>query len=170
MKRFFIIFLTLSLLQTFTSCGRSRSAADVVSKIIGAEVGLPSGQLYSFYASEGDEGYVPNDMLLSVYGFDLDLKGLEDGAFWLSEGFHPFEAAVFICYDYRSAEDIAIHLKNRLALLQNNAAEASALCKMTVEEYRNYVDHGVVLISGDCVAFIVSSDPRTAKRTFLNAG
>ena len=170
MKKFFIVLLAFSLLLSLTACQRKRSAADTVTEIVNAEACRPSGQLYSFSTAEGDEGYAPNDMLLSVYGFDRSLNGLEDGAVWLSESFHPFEAAVFVCSDYRSSEDVAIHLKNRLALLQSNAAEAAEMCKMSVEEYRDYVDHGVVIISGDLVALIVSSDPRTAKRTFLSAG
>ena len=170
MKRFFIVFLAFSLLLSLTACQKKRSAANAVSEIVDAEACRPSGQLYYLSAKEGDEGYAPDDMLLSVYGFDRSLKGLEEGAVWLSECFHPFEAAVFVCSDYRSAEDVAIHLKNRLALLQSNAAEAAELCKMKVEEYRNYVDNGIVIISGDRVALIVSSDPRTAKRAFLSAG
>ena len=168
MKRFFALLLSVSITLTLVACREKSSTPDIISAIIDAEIGAPSGMLYRLSASEGEIDYASDTMLKNTYGFDRSLKGLEDGAFWISGGFHPFEAAVFLCRDYRSAEDIALHLKNRLRSLQSNVYEASAFCKMTPEEYKSYVDNGMVLISGDHVSLVISSDPKTAKRAFLN--
>ena len=169
MKRFFALLLSLSVMLTLTACGEERSTFDIVSAIVDGETGSPSGMLCRLSATEGEIDYASDTMLKDTYGFDRSLKGLEDGALWLSGGFHPFEAAVFLCRDYRSSEDIALYLKNRLRTLQSNVYEASSLCKMTPEEYRSYVDNGIVLIAGDYVALVISSDPKAAKRVFLNA-
>lgn len=168
MKRIITTLLTISVIFTLASCKKPASPAEAVSAIVDAETGRPAGKLYRLSSSEGENGYVSDLMIADVYGFDRSLKGLEDGAIWLSESFHPFEAAVFLCGDYRSAEDIALSLKNRLRTLQMNASEASAFCEMTDTEYKSYVDRGIVIISGELVAFIISSDPEAAKKAFLN--
>ena len=152
-----------------TSCGSGASAESVAETLCRQEVGLPSGIIYTFNASEGATNFLSDDMLLGIYGFDRSLKGLTDGAVRFSSGFHPCELAVFVCEDFRSAEDIALHLKNRVALLQSNAARSAELCHMSEEDYREYTDRAAVIISGNYVALIISSDTPTAKRVFLRA-
>lgn len=169
-RRLICLIMCLSaLLTSLSGCAAKTAPEKVVSALCENEIGLGGGRIYYFSAHEGDEGYLPDDMLLSLYGFDRGLSGLSDGAIYLSGFYHPCEFAVFVCESTSTAEDVALCLRNRIDTLRKSAALAAPFCDMTVEEYRAYIESAAVVISGRYVALIISSDAPSAKRAFYRA-
>ena len=164
----FIIAILLTFCLLLSSCSAKASPEEALNSLINAEVGRGAGTAYSLSAPEGTEGYISDTALLSIYGFDRGLEGLSSGAIYLSDFCHPVEFAVFICDNTYALEDVAMHLKNRITSLSKNAAESAVFCGMREEEYRAYIDSAEVVISGHCVALIISSDTSEAMRTLLH--
>lgn len=170
LRRFACLIICLSaLLPSLSDCAAKTAPEEVVSALCENEIGLGGGKIYYFSAPEGDEGYLPDDMLLSLYGFDRGLSGLSDGAIYLSGFYHPCEFAVFVCESTSAAEDVALCLRNRIDTLRKSTVVAAPFCDMTIEEYRSYIESAAVLISGRYVALIISSDATSAKRAFYRA-
>ena len=155
------ILVCLSLLSSCTGDPDPRAA---VSSVLRCEPSSTSGQIYSLDSKEWEDSYLPDDMLLSIYGFDRSTVSISEGAVYLSGFCHPCEIAVFITPDTKSAEDIALYFHNRLRLLSSNAHTAAATAGMTVEEYRRYIDEAVVIIKGRAVALLISGDIAEAKK------
>ena len=173
MKRFaflaaYILILTAVIL--FASCKRIiTSPESIVGAMCTAEAMLPAGTLYYSDAPEGSDNYMPSALLSAAYGIPDGYEGIERAAIRLSGGGHPTEFAVFLCKNANASEDVALFCKNRLSSLSLNASFSAKLAGMTKEEYDGYLSSATVVISGRYVAFIISSDPTTAKRAFLKA-
>lgn len=165
-RRHICIFLCITVILC-SSCAPKSSPDSIVLALAENETGAVGGTLYSLSAEECERGYLSDEMLFSLYGFSRTLRNLSDGAVYLSDFCHPAEFAVFVCEDTYVAEDIALHLHNRLDLLDENAHSASAFCGMTVDEYKEYISCAEVLIYGRYVALIISSDTKAAKRIFF---
>ena len=159
----------LTLLPFVFGCASKTAPEDVVLALSENEIGLGGGRMYCFSATEGDESYLSDDMLLSLYGFDRGLSGLSNGAIYLSGFCYPCEFAVFVCESTSTAEDVALSLRSRVDFLYKNSSVAASFCEMTVEEYRAYIESAAVLISGRYVALIISSDTESAKRVFYRS-
>lgn len=164
-----IAICTLCAVLLLSGCAESATPEDLVRALVANEIGARDGRTYYFSASEGNDAYLSDDMLLSLYGFERELSGLSDGAIYLSGSFHPCEFAVFACDSTATAEDIALYLRSRLDTLDKNAAVAAPFCDMTVEEYRAYIENAAVVISGRYVALIISSDTPSAKKAFYRS-
>ena len=161
--------LCAAVIFNFLGCASVTQPKEVISAMLETELELLSGRVYSLSEEKGSDGYLSDEMLLSLYGFDRGLSGLVGGAVCLSSFYAPFELAVFLCDSTACTEDVALCFKNRLTVLYNNAVTSSAFCEMTAEEYRAYINGAAVVISGRYVALIISSDTEAVRRAFLSA-
>ena len=173
MKRFIMLaayILILAAAVLFASCKRIITPPEsIVHAMCAAEAMLPAGNIYYSDAPEGSEGYLPSALLAAAYGIPDGYEGIEKAAVRLSGGGHPCEFAVFLCKDAKAAEDVSLFCKNRIRSLTLNSAFSSNLTSMTKEEYDGYLSSASVVISGRYVAFMISSDPPSAKKAFLRA-
>ena len=167
----FFISLTCILIciALLSSCANDPDPYEAVSRALSREPSAASGRIYSLDAKEWEDAYLPDDMLLSIYGFDRSTVSVSAGAVYLSGFCHPCEIAVFITADTKSAEDIALYFHNRLRLLSSNAQSAATTAGMTLEEYRKYIDGAAVIIKGRAVALLISGDISEAKKALYKA-
>ena len=117
--RFICILICAAFISALPSCGAGERAAslDVVSSLVENEVGLPSGQIYSSNAEEGDDGYVSDELLCALYGegkMPPEKDEWIEFSFFLSTAQHPCELAVFLCSSPDSASDTAHLLCSRI--------------------------------------------------------
>ena len=115
LKRAAIFVCATILAFNFIGCADVALPEDVIAAMTEKEIGLFSGRTYSLSKEKGSDGYLSDEMLLSLYGFDRGLSGLSDGAVCLSSFYAPFELAVFVSDSTSCAEDIALCFKNRLS-------------------------------------------------------
>ena len=164
-------FLAIALISAsaFSGCSRVVAPDSVVRSLVENEKNRVSGRFYSLSAAEGEEGYVSDVTLTTLYGFDRSLEGLADGAIYLSDFLHPIEFAVFFCHSTATTEDVALRLTSRLKALYKGAYENAGFASMPLEEYRAYVEDAEVVISGELVALIISADTESAKKVFFRA-
>ena len=159
----------LLVFSCFSGCGAHQDPTDVVRAMWESERSLGEGRIYSLSAREGSDGYLSDEMLLSLYGFDRSLSGLSGGAVCLSPFYYPFEIAVFECNSTSCAEDIALAFRNRVETLLKSASVAAPFCDMTANEYRAYIEDSAVVISGRYVALIISTDVAALRGVFLKS-
>ncbi len=163
-----ILLILIAILIALPSCSvKSVSPKNVVERLCDAEAGLAAGTVYSTDADEGSPHFLRRELLAVTYGIPLNFDGIESGAIWLSGFRHPCEFAVFLCKDANAAEDISLFFNQRIKTLKKNVHVSAPMCKLTAEEYTNYVSGATVTVSGRYVALIISSDPRTARHAFL---
>lgn len=167
--QFVLLLAALFLCLSLCDCTPHRLPNDIVSEICLAEADIPSGTVYFSEAPEGSDGYLTAELLFTAYGIPKSFDGIESAAVRLSNSGHPFEIAVFLCMDANSAEDIALFCRSRIKTLLRNSLFTSKQCGMSKEEYESYLSEASVTVSGRYVALIVSSDPKHAKRIFINA-
>ena len=169
MKKLLSLILAITVTVALTSCARHKpSPADIVAALTAAEASLPEGRLYSSSSREGEDGFLPPEMLSAAYGFPADFDGLESVALRLSSFCHPCEFAIFLCRDHSAAEDVALFCRVRLSILRGSVGEAASFCGMTAEKYLEYLDSAVVIVSGRLVSLIISSDTAMAKKAFYS--
>lgn len=157
-KRFFIIFLALSLIF-ITSCEKKTKrllcCADIVSSILESEVDLPAGKIYTSGAKEGEEGYISLDMLKAVFGEGktLNIFALwDDIALFLPSSEHPCEFIVIHCSSFVDTTDTALILSSRLSSLKDSKGD----------KYPEYFSDSEVYIIKNYVIMIISSDFQNA--------
>ena len=153
-------FLILLLPFSFVACGRQEntSCREILSKMTDAEVGLPSGKIYSLSAPRGDGEYLSEHLINSLYG-DGSTPVMADGwldlAIFLPSSAHPCEMAVFLCDGEDTATDTARMLCRRLDVVRT--------VKHT-SEYANYFESATVTVIRNYVLLVVSSDTENAIR------
>ena len=186
--------LALSLIIPLASCVYSNEIVpciDVLNALTEAEIGLPAGKIYSASAGEGEEGYISDSLLNSLFGGDMNtlIDGWLDYAFFLPSGNHPCEFIVILCDTPTTAKDTARLLSRRLNTLRTankasgnsidsttatNAAKkattdtaskatADNANKLTVDTAA-YLENAAVMISRNYVLLIISSDTATLKK------
>ena len=115
MKRTIALLLLLSLIL-ITSCSKKRSAEDILLEFC---EGYPiSASLYSSLAREGDEGYIDDEMLYTLYGvesfpvaeFSLALYGKVDTV---------REIGVFLTGNGEDRIELSELLSNRIRFLSS---------------------------------------------------
>lgn len=160
MKKFALISIILIFLL-FPSCSAREhmSCREVLLEMTGAEVGLPSGKIYSMNAPRGDDEYLSEHLINSLYG-DGSTPVMADGwldlALFLPSSSHPCEFAVFLCDSRDTANDTARMLCRRLDVIRHtkNSSELSY-----------YFDSASVTVKGNYVLLIISSDTESAINT-----
>lgn len=121
MRRVFCIFLIITALFAFTSCGETRPAGELLSEFVsayGAE-----GILYLSSAQPGEDGYIEYDLLKKIYVFYRDYP--EEFAIFLnSHADYGSECGVFVCEDAGEAADVSEMCLERIRLLDRRGEES----------------------------------------------
>ena len=156
--------LALLFILSLTSCVYSDEiipCIDVLNALTAIEIGLPAGKIYSATAREGEEGYISDSLLASLFGGGEKItlfEGWLDYAFFLPSGNHPCEIVVILCDTPTTAKDTARLLSRRLNTLRSaNKASANA-------ERTQYLENAAVMINRNYVLLIISSDTETLKK------
>ncbi len=148
-----IIFL-ISLAFMLSSCSASNPTPcrDVIGTLLDCEATLPSGTVYDMKAPEGNEEYLPDRVLIKLFGdgrLPTVCDGWLDAALFLSLNESPCEFAVILCEDPDNAEDTARLLLRRLDVIRTakgNGESTAMLSSANVTVIKNYV---LMIISSD---------------------
>lgn len=153
----YTVLLTLTVL--LCSCARAdASSAQVLSALIDAEIGLPAGQIYLSAAPEDDASYLSPDLVAALYGggeLPWQLSLLEDYGLFLSTAQHPCEFAVFRVRARSDTDDVAAMCLTRLDTLRMHYKDTA---------YAAYLQNARVVVSGNYVLLLISSDTAHALR------
>ena len=157
MKVLAAFFIVLSLFS-ISSCTRSENpdCRDILSAIISSEIGLPSGKIYSARAEVGEEEYLSDHLVNSLYGNGKEpvmADGWIDIAIFLPSSAHPCEFAVILCDSEDTATDTARMLCRRLDSIRT--AKGS-------EENAHLIKGATVTVLGNYALLIISSDTQNA--------
>ena len=81
----------------------------------------------------------------------------------------PFSVSAVTCCDFDGKLVYHLFCNQRIRSLMQNASLSAPLCNMSAAEYKEYISGAFVTVSGRYVALIISSDPDSARRTFIKA-
>lgn len=151
---------------------------DIISELTSLEIGLPAGKIYSASAGEGENGYISDSLLTSLFGGEMNtlIDGWLDYAFFLPSGSHPCEFIVILCDTPTTAKDTARLLSRRLNTLRTankaggnkiDSTTATNATKKATTDTAAYLENAAVMISRNYVLLIISSDTATAKKKAL---
>ena len=156
-KKLHIFLLIFPLL--LCSCARTdASVAEVLDALIEAEIGLPAGQVYLASAPEESEAYLPPDLMAALYGEGeppWQLSLVEDYGIFLSTAQHPCEFAVFRTLAHSDTDELAAMCCARLDDLRIHYKNTP---------YAAYLENARVVVLGNYVLMLISSDPDHALR------
>ena len=165
MKRPAALFFTLLiLLCSLVSCsgsGEKTSCRALIGAMTEREIGLPAGRFYSMTAPEGDKEYLSRSLISSLFGggsYPKAAEGWLDAALYISLGSHPCEFAVILCQDRDVAHDTADLLNSRLSSIRLAKSDG---------KYAPYLQNASVTLVGNYALLIISSDTRTALKSFM---
>ena len=135
------------------------SCSEILDELKDTEVGLPAGKTYDIKAGEGENEFLPERLLSSLYGEGATppmREGWLDIALFLPISSHPCEFAVILCNSDDTATDTARLLCRRLdsiRTLKQNGEYSALLEGARVTVIRNYA------------LLIISSDAENAVKT-----
>ena len=157
MKTLAAFFIVLSLIL-LSSCAKTDNpdCRVILSEMISAEIGLPSGKIYSSRAEDGDAEYLSDHLLNSLYGEGkkpVMAEGWLDIALFLPSLAHPCEFAVILCDSEDTATDTARMLCRRLDAIRTTKSEG---------EYAQLTENATVTVIGNYALLIISSDTENA--------
>ncbi len=161
MKKALVSFLCIIFfVAALTCCAKREDPAcrDILSAMIEAEIDIPAGKIYDLRASEGNEEYIEERVINSLFGngsVPPMRQGWLDLALFLPTSDHPCELAVFRCDTPDTASDTARLLCRRLDLIKS--AKTSA-------EYSAILSTATVTVIDNYVMLIISKDPAQAVR------
>ena len=163
-KKFFCVFVCILLaFSTLTGCSHELpNTAEVLYAMTDAETCLPAGRIYLSGAPEGSENFVPDSLLLAMYGegkAPAESEGWIEFALFAPSGKHPCEMAVFLCRDNASSIDTGKMLCRRLDAIKHAWADT---------EHSAYVNDAEVVISKNFCVLIVSSDTEAVKNAAMS--
>ena len=156
--RILAAFFVILLLFPLSSCAASSTpdCREILTAMTDAEIGLPAGKTYSLRAKKGDDEYLSEHLLNSLYG-DGERPVMADGwidiAIFLSLSDHPCEFAVFLCDSKDTATDTARMLCRRLDAIRTTKSEG---------EYARLTENATVTVIGNYALLIISSDTENA--------
>ncbi len=128
----------------------------IVASVISAYPDLPAVLVFYSGAHEYEEGYLSEDMLITLYGDGqevLGYEGVEECALFIAKGQDMTEFAIFKCYTYASTEKVAEMCRRRLEIL-----------KMNDDSGIEIAESAEIITEGKYVAFIVLPETETAAR------
>lgn len=128
------------------------SCRKVLETMMISEIGLPAGQIYDLTAKAGDDEYLEERIINSLFGEGSSppmRQGWIDLAIFLPSSSHPCELAVFLCDTPDTATDTARVLCHRLDVIKSGKKDC---------EYSAMLDSASVTIIGNYVIFVISSD------------
>ena len=159
MRKLRVLLLVLSILLLLCACAKEHAtAAQVLDALVKAEIGLPAGQIYLSAAPEDDAAYLSPDLVAALYGegeLPWQLSLLEDYGLFLSTAQHPCEFAVFRVRARSDTDDVAAMCLARLDTLRMHYKDSA---------YAAYLQNARVVVSGNYVLLLISSDPDHALR------
>ena len=163
MKRIIVLCLCIILLL-ISSCAQKEliPCREILGKLIDAEVGLPAGQIYDLAATEGDDEYLDERLINSLFGEGASppmRSGWIDLALFLPTSSHPCEFAIFLCDTPDTATDTARILCRRLDIVKTSKKDAAN---------SSILDSATVTIIGNYVLLIISSDTQNAIKIAAN--
>lgn len=152
---YILIFCTL----LSTSCAKNENHALLCYEILQAmcekELSLPAGIIYSSRAKEGEEGYIKESLLASLFGNgkQLDIfKFWDDIAIFLPSGSDACEFAVIHCTHSDNTPDTARLLSTR----QNDLKSSKG------EKHPEYFESMEILTVKNYIIMAVSTDAKNA--------
>ena len=160
-KKILMFFLALILLfASLPSCAEREpvTCRKVLNSMISSEIGIPAGMIYDLSAAEGDDAYLEERVINSLFGDGATPPMRNDWldlALFLPTSSHPCEFAVFLCNSPDTATDTARMLCRRLDIVK------SAKNK---NEYSEMLESASVTIMGNYVLLIISSDSALSLR------
>lgn len=155
MKKTVFLFLFVMVFSlTLPSCAERKlvSCREILEELKAAEIGLPAGRTYDIKAGEGEDEFLPERLLSSLFGEGATPPvrcGWLDIAIFLPTSSHPCEFAVILCNSDDTATDTARLLCRRLdsiRTLKQNGEYSELLGDARVTVIRNYV---LLIISSD---------------------
>ena len=165
MKRPAALFLAILILTfSLVSCSakrEARSCRQILGAMVEGEIGLPAGRFYSQSAPKGDEEYLSDSLISSLFGggsYPTVADGWIDVALFLSLGTHPCEFVVILCRDRDVTHDTADLLHSRLTaikLVKNDP------------QYESMLQNATVTLVGNYALLIISSDSKNALKLFI---
>lgn len=165
MKRTAAIFFAILILTfSLVSCSRgseTRSCRQILGAMVEGEISLPAGRFYSATAERGDEEYLSESLISSLFGggsYPKVANGWLDAALYLSFGTHPCEFAIILCRDRDVAHDTADLLLSRLSAIK--------LVKID-PQYESLLENASVTLVGNYALLIISSDTKNALKIFM---
>ena len=147
-----------------TACAQNEPipCREILNALTESEIGLPAGQIYDVCAKEGDDEYLDERVINSLFGEGLAppmRSGWLDLALFLPTSSHPCEFAIFLCDTHDTATDTARLLCRRLDVIRTSKAnEGSA----------DMLSSATVTIIGNYVIFAISSDTKNAMKIATN--
>ena len=166
MKRLTALFFTiLILIPALTSCSpnREQTCRQILGEMVDGEIGLPAGRFYSKSAQKGDEEYLSDSLIASIFGggsYPTVADGWIDASLFMSLGTHPCEFAVILCRDRDVTHDTADLLHSRLAAIK--------LVKND-QQYESMLQNATVTLVGNYALLIISSDSKNALKLAMKS-
>lgn len=172
--------LALSFIISFSRCTYSDEiipCRDIVNALTELEIGLPAGKIYSYHATEGEEGYISDSLLSALFSDNGEIPLIEgwiDYAFFLPSSNHPCQIIVILCNTPTSAKDTARLLSRRLNTLRSayKSGDGGGISRPNDEDGTGvdtaaYLEGAAVTISRNYVLLIISSDTAALKKKAL---
>ena len=164
-KRTFALFLCIMLcLSALPSCAKHENPTcrNILSAMIEIEINIPAGKIYNLRASRGDDEYLEERVINSLFGDGSSppvREGWLDLALFLPVSAHPCELAVFLCDTPDTAGDTARLLCRRLDVIKSTRK---------APEYSAMLNSATVTVIGNYVLLIISEDPALALRAAVD--
>lgn len=158
-----LFFAILIFFCTLPACGNQdpqKNCREILSAVTKAEIGIPAGKFYSLSADKGDDEFLSESLISSLFGggsYPEIANDWLDCALYLSLGSHPCEFAVILCNSRDTAEDTARLLGSRLSAIKITKTEP---------QYQKMIDAAKVAVIGNYALLIISSDSENALKTF----
>ena len=158
MKNLLCFILLLCILLS-VSCAKSESHTplcyEIVKSMCDEELNLPTGVIYTSRAKEGEEGYIKEYLLASLFGNGKQLVIFE---FW-------DDIAIFLPSGYGACEFIAIHCKN-----SDNVEDTARLLCTRLNDLKNskgeknpeYFENTEILTVKNYIIMVASKDAKAA--------
>lgn len=160
---FFAILLFFCMLISCAEQESPPSCREILSSVAEAEIGLPSGKFYSMTAEKGDDEYLSESLISSLFGggsYPTVAKDWLDCALFLSIGNHPCELAIILCQNHDAALDTARLLNDRLSAIK---------ITKNAPEYAKMIDSAKVTVKGNYAILLISSDSENAMKIFMKS-
>ena len=154
---FLIVVLLTSSLPSCASRQQHASCRAVLEAMMTTELSLPAGKIYDMNVESGKDEYLSNALICALLPDDSMLDVIEDWldcAVFLPSADHPCEFFAVLCQNRDAAKDTALLLGMRLASIRR-----------TKEEKDGMLDGAKVVIYGNYVLLIISTDSETALRS-----
>ncbi len=163
MRKIIGYLVCLPLVFSLCSCAKQNVTVEqILLALTEAEIGLPAGQIYLSSASEEQATYLSPDLIAALYGQGeppWQLSLIEDYGLFLSTAQHPCEFAVFRCYAHSDTDEVAAMCHVRLDALRIHYKDTQY-----ATQYAYYVQNARVVVIGNYVLLLISSDPEHAFR------